>query len=72
MAVYMDYEMCWDPVVAHDTAPNQAYTKVVGRNARVASYAYFTTSIAGFDKRIGRCSRIALTISENSGLERNA
>ena len=44
----MDYEMFCDSVDAVQPEDNHAYTSIVGRNVRVASYAYFTSAIEGF------------------------
>ena len=49
VCVYMDYETYWDAVDAPEVEPNHAYTAVVGRNTRVASYAYYVSAISGFD-----------------------
>ena len=49
VCVYMDYETYWDAVDAPEVEPNHAYTAVVGRNTRVASYAYSFSAISGFD-----------------------
>ena len=49
VCVYMDYEMFWDAVDTIKPAGDHAYTSVVGRNVKVASYAYFTSSIEDFN-----------------------
>ena len=41
--------MFWDAVDTVKPAGNHAYTSVVWRNVRVASYAYFASSIVGFN-----------------------
>ena len=48
VCVYMDYEMFWDSVDTVQQQGNRAYTSVVGRNVRVASYAYYTSAVEGF------------------------